>query len=89
MFYCSVDSDRGSSLRGPAGGLDGGEDWEEAEPDVLLPAVCLWFHRHRRSPERRDAVHWQVTHRPRQRCHVIGRPSKKHCTHSLLCFLSI
>lgn len=82
MFCCSVNSDPGSSRRGAAGGLDGGEDWEEAQPDVLLTAVCRWFHRHHRSPERVDALRRQVAHWPRQRSHLISRPGKKHCTRS-------
>ena len=70
----SVHSDAGSGGRWPAGRLDGGEDRQEAQSDVLLAAIRLRFHHHHRSTERVDALRRQSAHRPRQRGHVIGRP---------------
>ncbi len=73
----SVHSDGGSGGRRPAGRLDGGEDRQEAQSDVLLAAIRLWFHHHHRSTERVDALPRQSAHRPCQRSHITGRPGKK------------
>lgn len=87
----SVYSDGGSGGRRPAGRLDGGEDRQEAQSDVLLAAVCLRLHHHHRGAERVDALRRQSAHRPRQRGHVTGRPGKKHLDvfFSFVCKISV
>lgn len=79
VVCCSVHSDGGSGGGRPAGRLDGGEGRQEAQSDVLLAAVHLWFYHHHRCAERVDVLHRQSAHRPRQWSHVTGRPGKKHC----------
>lgn len=74
----SVDSDDRRCAGWPAGRLDGGEDWQEAQPDVLLAALRLRFYPHHRGAERVDALRWPHADGPRQRCHVAGRPGNRN-----------
>lgn len=77
MFCRLVHSDGGSGGGGPVGWMDGGEDREEAQSDVLLTAVCHRLHCHCRSAKCMDALHWQGTHRPRQWSHIARCPGNK------------
>lgn len=78
MLCVSVNSDDRSGAGWTAGRLDGGEDRQEAQPDVLLLALRLRFHRHHRSAERVDALRRPHADWPRQWSHVAGRPGNEN-----------
>lgn len=78
LGFFSVHSDGGSGSRRATRRLDGGEDRQEAQSDVLLAAIRVWLHHNYCSAECVDALCWQSAHRPRQWRHVTGRPGKNH-----------
>lgn len=74
LFCVSVHSDGGSSVGRADWWLDGGEDWQEGQSDVMRAAICLRLHHHHRGAERVDVLRWQNSDRPRQRHHLAGCP---------------
>lgn len=81
----SVHRGDGGGGRRPPGRLAGGQDRQEAHPDVLLAAVRLRLHRHHRGAERVDALRRPRAHRPRQRGHVARRAGEKHSFTPAVC----